>query len=203
MESSRYRRAMASHLDEIALRERLGADLRCPYCHDALEEAGVGQELPCRSCGTLHHEVCLEELGGCTVLGCEGGLPSPVGSVEEVRARVRERLARFMEHTRRPPSPAELERVARQGWECPDCQHRFWSLECEGCGAPLERRCGQRTHPCQGCGREHETLARSAEALKRAPRRDLGVPLVVSAFGLLGLAIGLLYVLLWAYRESL
>jgi hypothetical protein len=193
---------MAPPPDEIALRERPRTNQRCPYCHDALEEAGVGEEIPCRSCGTLHHEVCLDELGGCTVLGCQGGKPRPLGSVEEVRARVRERLERFLEHTRRPASPEELERIAREGWQCADCQNRFWSLECEACGALLDRRCGQLDHPCQGCGQKHETPARSAQPLLPAPRRDLRVLLTVGAFGFLGLVIGLLYLLLWAYRES-
>ena len=67
--SDRYRWGMAPTPEEIVLHERPRAHQRCPYCHDALEEAGVGEEIPCNSCGTLHHEVCLEELGGCTVLG--------------------------------------------------------------------------------------------------------------------------------------
>ena len=46
---------------------------RCPYCRDALNlAASSGAEItPCEGCGTIHHEECLREAGGCTVYGCE------------------------------------------------------------------------------------------------------------------------------------
>lgn len=189
---------------EIALRERTGPDQRCPYCHDALAETGVGEELPCRSCGTLHHEVCLDELGGCTVLGCGGGKARPLASVEEVRARVRERLERFLEHTQRPRAPEELERIAREGWVCERCSARLWSLDCARCGADLEERCRGANHPCPTCGlespgpRPEETTG----ARPRGERPDLRVPLALSGVALLGGVAAVLAFVLWALRES-
>lgn len=46
--------------------------LRCPYCRDgiSLEDEGLA---PCGACLTLHHVDCLDEAGGCTVMGCDGG----------------------------------------------------------------------------------------------------------------------------------
>ncbi|MBL4850227.1 MAG: hypothetical protein JKY65_32260 [Planctomycetes bacterium] len=44
---------------------------RCPYCHDALEDA-TSEAGACHGCGTLIHTVCHEELGRCPIMGCEG-----------------------------------------------------------------------------------------------------------------------------------
>jgi len=196
---------MAPPSEDILLRERPRTDQRCPYCHDALEEAGVGEELPCSSCGTLHHEVCLDELGGCTVLGCQGGRPRPLGSVEEVRARVRERLARLMEHTRRPPSPAELERIAREGWECAGCHYRFWTLECTRCGSTLDVHCRRPGHPCAGCGQEHRVEPARAESVQELSSGRPSAVLVVALFGLglVGLLIVSLFVVLAVVESGL
>tara|TARA_R110002072_G_scaffold35252_2_gene104535 strand:- start:126 stop:710 length:585 start_codon:yes stop_codon:yes gene_type:complete len=192
---------MAPTPEEIVLHERPRAHQRCPYCHDALEEAGVGEEIPCNSCGTLHHEVCLEELGGCTVLGCQGGKPRPLGSVDEVRARVRERLARFLGNVQRPPSPAELERIAREGWECEACQHRFWSLGCTGCGAALDVRCRRPGHPCNGCGQEHRVEVPRPESTRDARVWRASQGFTITLLGLLG-GLGLLLYLVYAVIAS-
>lgn len=50
--------------------------VRCPYCHDALGDAGQ-PEVACDTCQTLHHGACFEEAGGCTVFGCPGRIASP------------------------------------------------------------------------------------------------------------------------------
>ncbi|MBX3466493.1 MAG: hypothetical protein KF878_06300 [Planctomycetes bacterium] len=49
-----------------------GGRLRCPYCRDdlSLDDERLA---PCGACRTLHHVDCLDEAGGCTVMGCEGG----------------------------------------------------------------------------------------------------------------------------------
>jgi hypothetical protein len=41
----------------------------CPYCRDDIDDATASS---CGRCGTPHHAACLEEAGGCTVLGCAG-----------------------------------------------------------------------------------------------------------------------------------
>lgn len=139
---------------QLALRSRASPHERCPYCHDALAEAGVGEESACGSCGTLHHEVCLAELGGCTVLGCSGSRPRPLGGVEVVRARVRERLGRFVaNNTRRPQAPEVVERMAQQPWICGTCLGEFFQRACLVCGEELEPECSAIGHPCRGCGR--------------------------------------------------
>ena len=40
----------------------------CPYCRFPLKAGG--QAVRCDACGTVHHEECWEEGGGCAVLGC-------------------------------------------------------------------------------------------------------------------------------------
>ncbi len=49
-----------------------GGELRCPYCRDglALDDERLA---PCAACRTLHHVDCLDEAGGCTVMGCAAG----------------------------------------------------------------------------------------------------------------------------------
>jgi hypothetical protein len=49
-----------------------GAAALCPYCRDGLAADGDGAAA-CDRCGTAHHAACLEEAGGCTVFGCDGG----------------------------------------------------------------------------------------------------------------------------------
>jgi hypothetical protein len=104
----------------LAIRERAGAAERCPYCHDCLEGGEVEDaRVVCEGCGTTHHQACLAELGGCTVMGCAGGAPSPLVGVEEVRARVRERVGRFVATHSTRPAPVktrvvDFNRVARE-----------------------------------------------------------------------------------------
>ena len=45
-----------------------GSTAICPYCRDSLE--GDVELMACPSCDTVHHRECLDEAGGCTVLGC-------------------------------------------------------------------------------------------------------------------------------------
>jgi len=46
-----------------------GKSARCPYCRDDLNPQGEDVSA-CPDCRTLHHAECLDEAGGCTVLGC-------------------------------------------------------------------------------------------------------------------------------------
>lgn len=57
-----------------ALTER--ANLRCPYCHDALGREAL---LACECCATTFHADCARGLERCTTLGCGGSseLASP------------------------------------------------------------------------------------------------------------------------------
>ncbi|MGE0706911.1 MAG: RING finger protein [Planctomycetota bacterium] len=48
-----------------------GAQIHCPYCRDAIPE-DAPDLAACEHCHTVHHRDCLEEAGGCTVLGCAG-----------------------------------------------------------------------------------------------------------------------------------
>lgn len=50
-----------------------GAAARCPFCHDGLE----GELATCEVCRTIHHEECLRDAGGCTLLGCRGRTQAP------------------------------------------------------------------------------------------------------------------------------
>lgn len=94
----------------IELRDR-PAPTRCPYCHDQLELPDL-EPLECVGCGTLHHRICLDELGGCTVQGCPEASsgPPPASTAEEIRGRIRERARRFAKNRERygstaPPMP--------------------------------------------------------------------------------------------------
>lgn len=49
-----------------------GGALRCPYCRDGLS-LDDERLAPCGACRTLHHVDCLDEAGGCTVMGCAAG----------------------------------------------------------------------------------------------------------------------------------
>ena len=46
-----------------------GKGARCPYCRDDVNPQG-DDVTACPECRTLHHAECLDEAGGCTVLGC-------------------------------------------------------------------------------------------------------------------------------------
>lgn len=50
-------------------RPRRGERERCSLCH----EPSSGAVVSCEGCGTLCHEACLRELGGCPTLGCLRG----------------------------------------------------------------------------------------------------------------------------------
>lgn len=52
---------------ELRLRERHGAAVRCPLCHDELRP---GEGWRCPRCGTEAHAACIRLWGGCPVLGC-------------------------------------------------------------------------------------------------------------------------------------
>ena len=80
------------------------APARCPYCHDQLELPELDL-VECPGCGTHHHQVCLDELGGCTVQGCpeagSGSGPPEARSVEAIRTRIRERAQRYAKNRTR------------------------------------------------------------------------------------------------------
>lgn len=61
-----------------------GGGLRCPYCRDGLS-LDDERLAPCGACRTLHHVDCLDEAGGCTVMGCAGG-PERSGARRRVEA---------------------------------------------------------------------------------------------------------------------
>ena len=46
-----------------------GKRARCPYCRDVVDIHGRDVDA-CVACATIHHKECLQEAGGCTVLGC-------------------------------------------------------------------------------------------------------------------------------------
>lgn len=66
VQSSAARSGEGVSAASVQVTPREGA--RCPYCHDDLD---VAEAEPCPGCSTLHHRECLDEAGGCTVLGCE------------------------------------------------------------------------------------------------------------------------------------
>jgi hypothetical protein len=55
-----------------------GQSVRCPYCKDDLRPEAPDLAA-CDRCQTLHHEGCLEEGGGCSIFGCQGGRPQRSG----------------------------------------------------------------------------------------------------------------------------
>ncbi len=110
-------------MERVVARET-PADHRCPYCHDALAS---GEALPaddlveCDGCRTRHHRACIEELGRCTIRGCERSLhvapptaldqPIPAAELRsavrrEVERRLRERARTFVQNNARPVSEA-------------------------------------------------------------------------------------------------
>ena len=61
-----------------AYRARPSSGVRCPYCHDALDDGSPQRS--CRCCGTRYHGECFRA-GGCAVLGCAGRWRAlPVGA---------------------------------------------------------------------------------------------------------------------------
>ncbi len=97
-------------MERVVARET-PADQRCPYCHDALassEDLPADDLVECDGCRTRHHRACIEELGRCTIRGCERSLrvepraePAVEGSrrsavQREVERRLRERVRGFL-----------------------------------------------------------------------------------------------------------
>jgi hypothetical protein len=65
---------------------------RCPYCHSPLCAGERAYE--CADCGSLHHDDCWAEGGGCAIFGCEGGnesqaIPDQGSEEDEVTIEVR------------------------------------------------------------------------------------------------------------------
>lgn len=74
---------------------RIGSQLRCPYCHDAL--VGLGRKAGCEACFAWHHAACLAELGRCG--NCGVAKPPPQKrSLEFERTRLNELLAKSCVH---------------------------------------------------------------------------------------------------------
>jgi len=140
-------------MPELQIRPRGGAAERCPYCHDCLEGGEVTDvEVVCERCGTVHHQACFAELGGCTVMGCPGGGAPPEGGLEEIREQIRSRVGRFVARNAKPPEAGVRERLAAH-WACGDCGIAFFDRDCPFCEGVLEAGCeGSRRH-CSDCDR--------------------------------------------------
>ncbi|MBX3470777.1 MAG: hypothetical protein KF878_28245 [Planctomycetes bacterium] len=63
------REAGGAVMDLTAPEPRPSPALRCAYCHGAATGAA-----PCAGCGTLIHDGCRVESGGCPTLGCAGAV---------------------------------------------------------------------------------------------------------------------------------
>lgn len=137
---------------------------RCPYCHDGF----AGERVTCTTCRTPHHPACMEELGGCTVLGCPGAQARPESSVEEVRARLRERVRRMERAPSEPDAVGFAARVQGVHYTCPDCEVEFELYACPHCAGRLL------AEPCGGSGVhcEREGCAARARALRKAAALD-------------------------------
>ncbi|MBL4844647.1 MAG: hypothetical protein JKY65_03900 [Planctomycetes bacterium] len=140
-----------ANLTNLQLNTRVTAQERCPYCHDTLTIERV-EKVICEACGTPHHQACLAELGGCTVMGCSGGRSQPKGLSEEIRARVRERAARFAARNLSGPTSPEVVslRMANQPWICSHCFGEFESRVCL-CGEALVSECTVAGYHCESC----------------------------------------------------
>lgn len=117
----------AGRVDVVARRVSSVTDERCPYCHDALA-TGAGDapdedRIPCGGCGTVHHRACVEELGRCTIAGCERPMAAPrraaaaavgAAATEAVRRRLAARAADFVSAhcTPAPPLPSDRRPIA-------------------------------------------------------------------------------------------
>jgi RING finger family protein len=135
---------------ELEVKVRQSAAERCPYCLEGgeIEDARV----VCEGCGTTHHQACLAELGGCTVMGCSSLRARPEGGVEEIRERVRARMNRFAARHLSSPDRSAYERMARH-WTCSACRQAFAVSDCPSCGAELLRRCTIYGRHCTSCER--------------------------------------------------
>lgn len=83
---------------------------RCPLCRDPLDEAGAAPAR-CPGCDVAYHAACLNELGGCSTLGCAAQGQVPASAVRSLT--VAERLA-AREGGRRPRR-AQVERLSGGG----------------------------------------------------------------------------------------
>jgi hypothetical protein len=163
---------------------------RCPYCHDSLGEV---ERVACEGCGTPHHPVCLEELGGCTVLGCAGGaVAAPVGPVEEIRRRVRARAERYTKVHRIAAEPEEAvrQRLAEQPGFCVACERELLVASCPMCTDPIVHQCGGDSVHCarESCRPFYAKLAQAVGQPLDVPdfKGQLAKPLA----GFIALAVG-------------
>lgn len=160
---------------------------RCPYCHDSLGEV---ERVACEGCGTPHHPVCLEELGGCTVLGCSGGVAKkPLGPTEEIRRRVQARAERFVADRSVQVEPEAAVRARRAGQPlfCTACERELISLFCPKCRTRLMDECAGDSVHCarESCRSFYGRLA-VGEPIDRLGRRRRTVKLLRLALALAG-----------------
>jgi hypothetical protein len=82
---------------------------RCPYCHDLTENQRLA-EIECPACQTTHHRACIQELGRCSVYGCEEPIDPGSGdeimlrespAMRKIRARYRDRARQFVRNNTR------------------------------------------------------------------------------------------------------
>jgi hypothetical protein len=61
---------LGSYLMDVGLRKEIltATDILCPYCRNDFNEAAG--TVSCRDCKTRHHQDCWEEVGRCSVFGC-------------------------------------------------------------------------------------------------------------------------------------
>lgn len=55
---------------EVQKRE---SELVCAYCREPIEDGIVENSYTCLGCKAVYHWPCLQELGRCGTLGCDGG----------------------------------------------------------------------------------------------------------------------------------
>lgn len=115
---------MPGHTSGVELssrpRQREGLE-RCPYCHDLLGDTDLAK-IECPACHTQHHVACIQELGRCTVHGCEQSITAPVDmdrhledspALRQIRTRLRQRARRFVRSNARNRRDQLLEAMAR------------------------------------------------------------------------------------------
>jgi hypothetical protein len=103
--------------DEGAGQRLRGRSLpRCPLCREALEDPAL-RLTTCAPCETAYHELCFDELGGCSTLGCAGGrrrgperFVVPPKRLEEIRRRIAAEQAAWRARARPAPDGIRVER---------------------------------------------------------------------------------------------
>lgn len=60
-------------VEPVRGRVRVRESVRCPLCFEGIEQAARER---CTGCRTRFHTECLEELGGCSTLGCGAWAPA-------------------------------------------------------------------------------------------------------------------------------